>query len=214
MKKIILIGDSVRMGYDKYVKDALRGSAEVFYPTENCRFAEYVLRYAHEWKEQFGCGDDVDLVHWNAGLWDVLELFGDEPLTSLDYYGEVINRIDKRLRNLFPNAKMIFATSTSVCEEMSRPDFTRHNNIIEEYNKKAVSVLSSTDIVINDLYPLTLSFPKNYRSDWVHFYTAEGTEIIGGRVLSLISKTLDITPDKINIENFEPEKYSKDNIGY
>ena len=32
------------MGYDKYVKEALAGAAEVYYPEENCRFAEYVLR--------------------------------------------------------------------------------------------------------------------------------------------------------------------------
>ena len=43
MKKIVLIGDSIRMGYDKYVKDALSGVAEVYYPEENCKFAEYVL---------------------------------------------------------------------------------------------------------------------------------------------------------------------------
>jgi hypothetical protein len=52
MKKVVLIGDSIRMGYDKYIKDALNGTAEVFYPSENCRFAEYVLRYAHEWKKK------------------------------------------------------------------------------------------------------------------------------------------------------------------
>ena len=114
MKKIVLIGDSIRMGYDKYVKDALSGIAEVFYPSENCRFAEYVLRNVHEWKNNGKWGDDVDLVHWNAGLWDVLELFGDEPLTSISYYGEAIARIDKRLRMLFPKAKLVFATSTNV----------------------------------------------------------------------------------------------------
>ena len=32
MKKIVLIGDSIRMGYDKYVKMALEGVAEVYYP--------------------------------------------------------------------------------------------------------------------------------------------------------------------------------------
>ncbi|MBO5010011.1 MAG: hypothetical protein J6D20_04860 [Clostridia bacterium] len=31
MKKVILIGDSIRMGYDKYVKEALDGVAEVWY---------------------------------------------------------------------------------------------------------------------------------------------------------------------------------------
>ena len=142
------------MGYDKYVKESLESSAEVFYPEENCRFAEYILRYAHEWKKNGKWGDDVDLVHWNAGLWDALELFGDEPLTSLSYYGEAIARIDRRLRMLFPNAKLVFATSTCV------------------------------------------------------------KEVIGGRVLSVICPLLDISPDEINIENFNPENYSKDNIGY
>ena len=48
MKKVILIGDSIRMGYDKYIKASLEGEAEVFYPSENCRFATYVLRFVHE----------------------------------------------------------------------------------------------------------------------------------------------------------------------
>ena len=214
MKKIVLIGDSIRMGYDKYVMEALHGVAEVLYPSENCRFAEYVLRYAHEWKNNGNWGDEVDLVHWNAGLWDALELFGDAPLTSLSYYGEAIARIDKRLRMLFPKAKFVFATSTNVSEEMSNPDFTRHNATIEKYNAEALRALSGTDTVINDLYSLTASFPDSYRSDWVHFYTPEGTEMIGGRVLSVLCSLLGITPEQVNIEKFEPERYSESNIGY
>ena len=44
MKKVLLIGDSIRQGYDRYVKMSLEGEAEVFYPEENCRFSVYVLR--------------------------------------------------------------------------------------------------------------------------------------------------------------------------
>ena len=214
MKKIVLIGDSIRMGYDKYVKDALSGTAEVLYPSENCRFAEYVLRYAHEWKKNGGWGDDVDLVHWNAGLWDALELFGDGPLTSLSYYGEAIGRIDRRLRMLFPRAKLVFATSTNVCERMSSAHFTRHNSTIETYNAEALRALSGTDTVINDLYALTASVPDSYRSDWVHFYTPEGTELIGKRVLSVLCGLLDVSAEQVGIDDFEPEQYSKDTIGY
>ena len=214
MKKIVLIGDSIRMGYDKYITEALSGTAEVFYPSENCRFSEYVLRYAHDWKTIGEWGDDVDLVHWNAGLWDALELFGDEPLTPISYYGELIKRIDKRLRMLFPNAKIVFATSTNVSEKMSRPEFTRHNATIQKYNAEAIRALSDTDTVINDLYSITASVPDSYRSDWVHFYTPEGTELIGGKVLFEICGLLDITPKQINIETFKSERYSKSNIGY
>lgn len=213
MKKIALIGDSIRMGYDKYVKEALAGTAEVYYPEENCRFAEYVLRYAHEWKRDGKWGEDVDLVHWNAGLWDALELFGDEPLTSLDYYESAIKRIDNRLRMLFPNAKLIFATSTPVSEEMSDPSFTRHNTTIEKYNEAARRALADTDTVINDLYSLLADVPVSYHSDWVHYYTPEGTELIGGRVIAVICEELGIKANEVNIENFEPERYTKSNIG-
>ena len=214
MKKILLIGDSIRMGYDKYVKEALKNVAEVYYTEDNSRFAEYTLRYAHEWKSQLECGDDVDLVHWNAGLWDCLELFEDEPLSTVDYYKNAIGRIDKRLRMLFPKAKMVFATSTSVNEEIMDKNFRRHNSVIEKYNEAAKEVLSGTDTSINDLYTLTTAFPKEYRSDFVHFYTDKGTEIIGGRVLAVICSELGISADEVDIENFEPERYSKDNIGY
>ena len=212
MKKVFLIGDSIRMGYDKYVKEALKDAAEVSYPDENSRFAEYVLRYAHTWKSNLKLDDDVDLVHWNAGLWDVLELFGDDPLTPIDCYAAFIKRIDKRLRFLFPHAKIVFATSTPVIEGVAK-EFIRHNEIIERYNKSAVEALKDTDTVINDLYTLAKSLPDSYHSDATHFNTPEATEIIGGRVISVICRELGIEPSKVNIENFEPEKYSADNIG-
>lgn len=214
MKKIVLIGDSIRMGYDKYVKEALSNVAEVYYPEENCKFAEYVLRYAHEWKKNLGWPDDVDLVHWNAGLWDALELFGDEPLTTFDYYEHAIKRIDKRLRQIFPKAKIIFATSTAVIEEWANPDFYRHNETIKKYNEVAKRALADTDTVINDLWDITKSAPESYHSDWVHYYTQKGTELIGNKVLAHICNELSISAENVNIENFEPEKYSKSNIGY
>ncbi len=214
MKKIALIGDSIRMGYDKYVKEALADVAEVYYPSENCRFAEYVLRYAHEWKNDGKWGDDVDLVHWNAGLWDCLELFGDAPMTSLAYYEEAIGRIDKRLRMLFPKAKFIFATSTPVLEERMRADFKRHNSIIREYNETALRALAGTDTVINDLYSVAAALPDSAHSDGVHYYTDEGTAAIGGKVLAHICRALDISASEVKLEDFEPEKYTADNIGY
>ena len=205
MKKIFLIGDSIRMGYDKYVKDALRGIADVFYPEENCRFAEYVLRYIHDWKKQLELADDVDLVHFNAGLWDCLEIFGDEPLTSLDYYGEAIFRIYKRLRMLFPRAKIVFATSTAVIENKTL-DHVLLNATIEKYNERAKEVLADTEAIINDLYEITSKLPEHYHSDATHYYTPEATALIGGRVLALICRELGIEASEVDIKSFEPNK--------
>ena len=211
MKNIVLIGDSIRMGYDKYVKDSLKEVANVFYPDENCRFAEYTLRFLHEWKAKGEWGDDIDLVHWNAGLWDVIELFDDEPLSTPEYYENAIKRIDKRIRMLFPKAKVVFATSTAVLDGKFGYEFKRHNAIIEKYNSIALKALENTGTVINDLYSLTKDCPEKYHSDAVHYYTDEGRECIGGRVLSVICKELSV--NSLAASSSTSESYSKQNVG-
>ena len=205
MKKIVLIGDSIRMGYDKYVKDALKDEAEVFYPNENCRFAQYVLRTVSDWRKDGNWGDDADLVHWNAGLWDTLRLYGDEPLTPPEMYAEMIRRIDKRLRLLFPKAKLVFATSTRVLEERYGKDFKRYNKDIEEYNRIALDVLKDTDTVINDLYSFTKSLPVECYSDVTHLYTPDGTN-------AMVNKVLDVICAETGIEKkpYDSKNYHKD----
>ena len=44
VKKVILIGDSIKFGYFKYVHTALSGGAEGMHPNDSARFAEYMLR--------------------------------------------------------------------------------------------------------------------------------------------------------------------------
>ena len=214
MKKVVLIGDSIRMGYDKYVKEALAGVCEVYYPEVNCKYAVETLRFVHEWKEKGGWPDDVDLVHWNCGLWDELELFEDLPLSTMEYYTHAVVRIHMRLRMLFPKAKIVFATSTAVLEEKCSKDFKRHNNTIEAYNEAAVRALSGTDAIINRLFEISLTCPEEYHSDAVHYYTDAGTQLLGGRVLSVLCRELDIKASEVNLESFSPEKYSKESIGY
>lgn len=214
MKKIVLLGDSIRMGYDKYVKDALEGVAEVYYPSVNCKFSQFMLRNVHDWKKKGEWPDDVDLVHWNAGLWDVLEMYGDAPLSSPAHYEDMIVRIDRRLRLLFPQAKLVFATSTAVREEGYKGKLRRHNAVIEKYNEIARRALSNTDTVINDLYAHTKNVSAEYCSDMTHYNTPEGAVYMGGKVLAVIAEELGIVGKDIKAEGFRLEDYSADNIGY
>ena len=80
MKKVTLLGDSIRqIGYGKSVEEALKKEGiEVFQPEENCRFARYTFRMLFDYKDQIA-GSDV--IHWNNGLWDVSDLFGDGQFT-------------------------------------------------------------------------------------------------------------------------------------
>jgi hypothetical protein len=195
MKNVFLIGDSIRFGatgspgYGVYVKEKLENAACVYAPDENCRFAQYTLRYLHEWAAT-APKEAIDVVHWNNGLWDVLRLFEDEPFTDIDYYGETLKRIYARIRFLFPRAKVIFALSTAVKEEWGSKDFFRYNRDIERYNQKAIEVLSPLGVEINDLYTVTQAFDDSLRSDWVH-YGEEGSEILAKIVVERILKAME-----------------------
>lgn len=192
MKKIVLIGDSIRKGYDAYVKEQLAGKAEVFYPEENCRFAQYVFLNLMGWKLDGNWGDDVDLVHWNAGLWDVAHIMDEGCITLPEQYALTLGRIVKRIRMLFPKAKIVFANNTNVKEEKYGRDFWRRNEDIQRYNAIAAEVFAGTDVVINDLYTLTENIPDSERSDMTHFYTPEGTKRIGDAVVKCICGELGI----------------------
>lgn len=191
MKNVLLVGDSIRKGYDKAVKKTLEGKANVYFPEENCRFASYVLRYIHEYKELLG-DQQVDVLHWNAGLWDCLRLFGEDPHTPVEVYAYYIERICIRIKKLFPEAKVIFATSTSVQSELMRPDFKRYNEEIERYNAAAINVVSKYGFQVNDLYAVSCMLPAEAHSDAVHYYTAMGTEYFAKQVLSCILPALEI----------------------
>ena len=195
MKKIILLGDSIRMGYDKYVKLALEDKAEVWFPKDNCRFTQYVLRYIHAWVDSSGFGEDTDLVHWNVGLWDVAQVLGDEPITPIEIYEAYLHRICKRIRQCCPRAKVVFATSTPIDQanyESRINIFWRSNETIRQYNAVAVKVVTQYGFAVNDLYSLMEDVPAHFFSDRTHYYTAPATERMTNRVLEVIKEQLGI----------------------
>lgn len=205
MKNVLLIGDSIRMGYDKATKKTLEGKANIYFPAENCRFASYVLRYIHEYKSLVKDGD-VDVIHWNAGLWDCLRLFEEEPHTPIDVYAYYIDRICLRIKKFFPKTKVIFATSTRVLSEKMDKDFKRYNEEIEKYNKVAVDVVKKHGFTVNDLYAVSAALPDEAHSDPVHYYTPMGTEAFTNAVLSYILPSLEINEEIVYKEELYADK--------
>ena len=208
MKNLFLVGDSIRMGYDKSVKKTLEGKVNVIYPDENCRFASYVLREFHEYLKDVK-GEDIDVVHWNAGLWDCLRLFGEDPHTPIDVYAYYIDRLCVRIKKICPNAKIIFATSTRVISEKMSKDFKRYNEEIEKYNEAAVNVVKKHGFKINDLYAVSASLPEEAHSDPVHYYTPMGTEAFTNQVLSCVLPELGID----EVLEYREEMYTDKPIG-
>ena len=208
MKKVLLIGDSIRMGYDKYVKNYLADSCEVYYPKDNCRFAQYTLRHLCDWKSALALGDDLDLVHWNVGLWDTLELYDDGCLTPLEFYAFFMEKICKRIKVIFPKAKVVFATSTPVLENrFPNPHFSKRlNSNVRKYNDIATEICSKNGFIINDLYSLVENVPEKYYSDMTHLYTPEGTQLLTDAVIQVICSTLDIEYKEFTLADYESVK--------
>ena len=192
MKKVVLLGDSIKFQYQNHVQKALEDVAEVYSPDDSGRFAVYTMRYIYEWKNKGGWGDDVDLVHWNVGAWDVIYLYGeDEPLTTKEYYAYMIKRISNNLRKFFPKAKFVFATTTSVREELyDEWWFIRKNKTIDEFNAAAIEALEGSGTIINDLNSHTKLLTQDYYKDPEHFSADLGAPYLGKVVSEKICEVL------------------------
>lgn len=191
MKNLLLLGDSICQGYNKSVKQTLEGKANVICANDSARFAAYLLRVLHECFEGIG-RNEIDVLHWNAGLWDCLCLFGEEPHTPIDVYAYYIDRICQRIKKLFPNAKVIFATSTRVLSEQMHPSFMRSNEDIVRYNAVAVEIVKKHGFEVDDLYAVSAALPEEAHSDPTHYYTPMGTEAFANQVLSCVLPALGI----------------------
>ena len=193
MDKVFLIGDSIRAGYDRYVRGRLSGRAEVYYSSDNCRMSSNLLRFAKEQIEKECELDSVTLIHFNVGLWDVLRLDGDVPQTPLPFYEDNLRRLVRRLRKACPNAKLIFATNTPVLEDLyANPGkFFRYNAEIGQYNAAAIRVMAEMGVEVDDLHAVAAALPRQaHGGDPTHYYTPEGTKALGDAVTECILRAL------------------------
>ena len=187
MKKVVLIGDSIRMiGYGAPVAESLKGDFEVWQPDDNCRFAQYTLRGLWDWQDGMR---DADIIHWNNGLWDICDLFDDGPFTPKNEYVETMLRIARILKQR--SKTVIFATITPVRPE----NLHNKNEVIEEYNEALVPKLREMGIVINDLYtPIKKDVYKYICDDTIHL-SEEGITLAKDMVESVIRAEASRLPD-------------------
>ena len=211
MKNLFLLGDSIRMGYEAAVKEKLAGKMNVYFPGDNGRFAQYTLRTVGDWAAKLSL-PEIHVVHWNNGLWDTLHLplkralpddeaagltakpgtpgFGHryetEPLTPPDIYRYMLGRIHARLRNLFPAAEIVFATTTPV-DEAQIGAFYRSNEEIRQYNRIACDLLRPLGVRINELGEFAAAHCEKFHRDWVH-YNDEGSALLADEIVRFLEE--------------------------
>ena len=194
MKKVYLIGDSIRGGYDSIVRDILQDEAQVLWPNDSSRYAPYTLRALREWAGDSNLyPEKIDLIHWNCGLWDTHRSGLDdmrEIQTAPEEYRRVLKAIVCRMRKLFPNAAIAFANTTYVIEEYYGTDFSRRNSDIDLYNRIAAEVMGGEGVEIDDLYTVSRDMPKEYHSEDGTHFTPEGYRVLAEAVSDFLRTQL------------------------
>ncbi|MCQ2462646.1 MAG: SGNH/GDSL hydrolase family protein [Clostridia bacterium] len=177
MKKIALLGDSIRMNYAPEVIRLLGDEYEVISPEDNCRFCTYLQRMVFDMSNEL---DGCDVIHFNSGEWDVSDVVGDGLFTPEDVYVRTVIRIAEFLKT---KAKtVIFATSTPVTTHPQN-----NNADIQRYNAAVVPQLRERGIVINDLWTLVdEKREENIRSDDGIHLTDRGIGLCSRAVAQLI----------------------------
>ncbi|GHU50477.1 hypothetical protein AGMMS49975_01600 [Clostridia bacterium] len=178
MKKVLLLGDSIRMGYEDYVREILKDKAEVVSSEENGRFAAYTLWQANQLLKLH----KYDVVHWNNGYWDMnIEAPMTEGIHPVGEYTYFLKRILKEIRR--NGAKVVFATTTPILEKGNAMDTSGagvalnfNNEWVLEYNEAAKKLMAEENVPVNDLYALCAKDKNYYKcSDLLHL-TEEGSK--------------------------------------
>ncbi len=190
---VLLIGDSISIGYTVEVRKLLKGRADVFRISTNGRDSTFGLEKIDEWLK----GRDWDVIHFNWGLWDLCYRNPDSKnqghrdkihgklTTTLDQYRQNIKKIVDKLKKT--DAVLIWCNTTPVPEhEAGRKAGDELN-----YNAVAAEIMKKNKIAINDLHDYAAKrLPGIQKKNGDVHYTAKGYLYLARKVAAEIEQSL------------------------
>jgi len=190
LPQVLIIGDSISIGYFEPLQKRLKDVAVVSHNPGNAQHTAYGLKKLDVW-----LGDTRwDVIHFNHGLHDLKYIDARGRNTSvetgkqqipIDQYERNLEEIVKRLKKT--GAKLIFATTTPV------PDGTgfRAKGDAVIYNRAAERVMNKHGVPINDLYSFALPRLKEIQRDSNVHFNPQGSELLAEQVAKSILKALE-----------------------
>ena len=188
---ILIIGDSISIGYTPFVTEDLSNKADVFHNPGNAQHTGTGLKKIEEW-----IGNKKwDIIQLNWGLWDLCYRHPDSKVQGNrdKVKGKITYTIDEYASNLDSivtillrktEAKLIFVTTSYV----PKNEAGRFENDAIRYNEAAKKIMEKHSVIINDIYhqsiPIHQKFGKG--SDDVH-YSNQGYE----KLSELVTKFLE-----------------------
>lgn len=198
LPNVLIIGDSISIGYTPVVRELLKDRANVQRPQANCGDTRRGLKDLKQW-----LGDtNWDVIHFNWGLHDLCyRNYHDKAAQSQAFRDKVDGKIsvpieeyEKNLDTLVTQLKATGATliwaSTTVVPEGEDGRFVGDDL---KYNDAAARIMRKHGVTVNDLYSLTKGFsPALFTAPGNVHYTKEGYRQIGIQVAAAIQKALKV----------------------
>lgn len=205
LPRVLLLGDSISIGYTPYVQKMMQGEAVVLRPTrngkraENCAGTTNGVKHIDRWLQIDGGRWDV--IHFNFGLHDLKRVMPGTLSNSNnpehprqaepDVYERQLRTIARKLKAT--GAKLIFCTTTPVPSGGVKP----HRDVEdpERYNAIGRRIAAEVGARVNDLWAVAqprlneIQRPVN-----VHF-TPEGSKFLAEHVVRAIRESLASTPE-------------------
>ncbi len=195
LPRVLLIGDSISIGYTVSARDGLKGKANVHRIPTNAGHTGMGIAGLPKWlDEEKG---KWDVIHFNWGLWDLCyrnpesktqgnrDKVNGTLTHTIEEYTANLETIVSSLKKT--GATLIFATTTPVPEG----EAGRKLGDDKKYNDAAKAVMKKHGIAINDLNAVMKGKMGEYgiRPGDVHF-TPEGSEVLGQQVAKAIEAEL------------------------
>ena len=184
---LVLIGDSIRMGYEARVRECLDGF-DICSPEANGGDSANVLAHLDAWVVAHA----PRVVHLNCGLHDLKKPFdSDQAQVELDDYRRNLGQIFDQI--LAAGARLVWATTTPVDQDLHHRNkgFDRFAADVDRYNAVAAELAAARDLPVNDLYAVIDSADAAplLLDDGVHF-TDHGSRLLGDAVAEFLRPLL------------------------
>lgn len=192
--KVLIIGDSISLGYTPFVKQILAKKATVSHNKGNAQHSGYGLENIETWIQK----DDYDVIQFNWGLWDLCYRHPDSKVQghrdkengTVTYSTEQYEQNMEAIVNLLKektNAKLIFVTTSYVPKQ----EAGRYVKDVAKYNKVAMRIMKRNAIQVNDISKKSKRIHDKFGQgdDNVH-YKKKGYEELGKIISSYLEKEL------------------------
>jgi len=193
LPRVLLIGDSISIGYTLSVRAALKGVANVHRIPTNGGPTSKGLEHIEDWLET----SKWDVIHFNWGLHDLCyrhpesktqgkrdKVKGSVTHPVEDYAGN-LEKLVVRMKKT--GARLVFATTTPV------PEGEAGRKVGDDlrYNKAAGAVMSKHGVAVNDLHAVMEGRMDQFgtRPGNVHF-KPEGSALLAQQVAKAVKEAL------------------------